>query len=121
MINARYYIEIYILVGVNRLADATTRRRAPNRPGNVPDTHDGDEPFEFNLRVDIPSGVSLHRRGEKFTNEFAKSATINSGYAERLSFEVSHSSGERRTDVLSVLVDSDGGSITREIELELET
>ena len=81
--------------------------------------NNGGETFDYVLNIDVPDIVTLHRSGEAITDQFTEVWPVESGRADRYSFDLSHISDEHSAEEIEVVVDSGGASFSTTIELEL--
>jgi len=83
--------------------------------------NNGDKTFDYDLSVDIPNVVSLHKDGEVITETFSKDGVVEPGRANRYSFDLSHLAEEHSAEEISIEISSDGATFTTDVELELAT
>lgn len=81
--------------------------------------NNGDETFDYDLSVDIPDVVTLHKDGEAITGTFRDDGDVAPGRANRYSFDLSHIAEEHSAEEITVEIASDGASFTTDVELEL--
>lgn len=81
--------------------------------------NNGEAEFDYELRIRIPPDVALEIDGNRQEEWFETDGTVGPHRADRISFGVFHVAQERATDVISVTVDFEGGSKTREVETDL--
>jgi len=81
--------------------------------------NNGGESFDYELNIDVPEVVTLHKGGEDITDVFTDEAAVGSGHANRYSFDLSHIADEHSAEELEVVVSSEGASYTTTVELEL--
>lgn len=81
--------------------------------------NNGDESFAYDLDIDIPEVVTLHKDGDTITDRYDEDSEVVPGRADRYSFELSHIAEERSAEELTVKIDADGASYITQVELEL--
>ncbi|WP_323190438.1 hypothetical protein [Halostella sp. PRR32] len=81
--------------------------------------NNGDETFDYDLDIDIPEIVTLHKDGDTITDHFAEDSEVAPGRADRYSFELSHIAQEHSAEELQVTINADSASYTTRVELEL--
>jgi hypothetical protein len=79
----------------------------------------GDETFVYDLDIDIPDIVTLHREGDTITEYSDEGNEVEPGRADRYSFELTHISEEHSAEELAITIDTEGASYTTDVELEL--
>jgi len=81
--------------------------------------NNGDETFGYELDINIPDIVTLHKQGEPVVEQFSDSQSLSPGQAKRYSFEVSHISEDHTAEELDVKINAGGASFSETVELEL--
>ncbi len=81
--------------------------------------NNGSDTFDYELSVDIPDVVTLHKDGEPITETFSDDGTVEPGRANRYSFDLSHIAKEHSAEEINVEIGSNGATFTADIELEL--
>ncbi|WP_135304128.1 hypothetical protein [Haloarcula amylovorans] len=81
--------------------------------------NNGGDTFPYELHIDIPDIVTLHKNGETVTGDYGEDTEVAPGHADRYSFELSHIADEHSAEALEVTIDADGVSYTSQVELEL--
>lgn len=90
-----------------------------SKPLMIKVENNGDKTFDYELFVDIPDVVTLHKDGEVITETFSDDEDVAPGRANRYSFDLSHIAEEHSAEEISIEIRSDGASFTADIELEL--
>jgi len=79
----------------------------------------GHETFAYDLDIDIPEIVTLHKDDDLITDNYAEGSTVEPGRADRYSFEISHMAEEHSAEEIEITIDAGSASHTTYVELEL--
>ncbi|WP_435074918.1 hypothetical protein [Halorubrum sp. HHNYT27] len=116
-------INLFVVGPIKKYEDVNTKvipnsirvfqSRATTQPLTIKIENDGKEPIPWELSVETPEDVNLNANN-------TREGVLEPHRAFRESFELSHSSETRRSDVLTVNIDFEGASREEEVELRLE-
>lgn len=81
--------------------------------------NNGQETFAYDLDIDIPEIVTLHKDDDIITGHYGEGSEVEPGRADRYSFEISHMAEEHSAEELEVTIDAGSASHTTRVELEL--